>query len=420
MLSLDEGMLQKVQDLLLKLPKDDRPRARSLASDVPTSDAESLKAQQLNAEVGTKVAEARRLMETDPEKAIALLQTTLASVKAAEMPQTVARTMTRRLEVAIELAKKDKVAFDAKMLDKNAKAEIETKKLRILEADKAKKGAVNDLMTKAQEAQAKGDWAKAEELAQRAGEIDPDDIGRARCWPSRPTSSGTTRPTSCNKQDKEEGFLNEMQDVDEAMVIDTDASRNGIAYPKNFQEMSERRRKMQLSDSRQRTVQELAIEKKLNEPITLNLQDQTLDEADQVHLELHRPERDRRPQGPQRRGAEPRLEGQPDRQQHQAQERPEVHAPPARPDLQGRGRRPADHQPAGVPRQDLHLDLPGGRPGRAAQHGADPGRPGASGYPDRRARTTRATDGPGQRRMQGTGGNTDRQGQPEDRSPSPT
>ena len=173
--------MQKVQDLLLKLPKDGSG-GKATASDVPTTDAESLKAQQLNAEVGTKVAEARRLMETDPEKAIALLQTTLASVKAAELPQAVARTMTRRLEVAIELAKKDKVAFDAKMHDKNAKAEIETKKLRILEADKAKKAAIKDLMTKAEEAQAKGDWAKAEELARRAQEIDPNEVaaGAAR------------------------------------------------------------------------------------------------------------------------------------------------------------------------------------------------------------------------------------------------
>ncbi len=160
--ALDEGMLQKVQDLLLKLPKDDTGKA--VAGNMPTSDAESLKAQQMNAEVGTKVAEARRLMETDPDKAIALLGTTLASIKAAELPQTVARTMTRRVEVAIELAKKDKVDFDKKMLVKDEKTKIEQKKLAILEADKAKKSAIKDLMDKATEANAKGEYAKAEEL----------------------------------------------------------------------------------------------------------------------------------------------------------------------------------------------------------------------------------------------------------------
>ena len=273
---LDEGMLQKVQDLLLKLPKEGS--GKSIASDVPTSDAESLRTQQLNAEVGTKVAEARRMMETDPEKAIALLQTTLTSVKAAELPQAVARTMTRRLEVAIELAKKDKVGFDTKMLDKNAKAEIETKKLRILEASKAKQASVGDLMKKAEEAQAKGDWAKAEELARRAGEIDPDAIG-PQMLAFKANMQRHYETDKLNKRNKEEGFLEEMQRVDETMIINPEISKNGIGFPKNFKEMTERRRKMQLSDTRQKTFQEMAIEKKLNEPITLNLKDQTLDEA---------------------------------------------------------------------------------------------------------------------------------------------
>jgi type II secretory pathway component GspD/PulD (secretin) len=274
--TLDEGMMQKVQDLLTKLPKDGSGKAT--ASDVPTSDAESLKAQQMNAEVGTKVAEARRLMETDPERAIALLQTTLTSVKAAELPQTVARTMTRRLEVAIELAKADKLKFDEKMKDKNAKAEIETKKLRILEADMVKRTAVNDLMKKAEEAQANGEWAKAEELARRAIEIDPNDLSAtALAW--KANVQRHYEVDKKNRQDKAEGFLNEMQGVDELMNIDPIASRTGISFPKDFKEMSVRRKKMQLSDSRQKTIQELAIEKKLNEPITLNLRDQTLDEA---------------------------------------------------------------------------------------------------------------------------------------------
>ena len=160
-------------------------------------------------------------METDPEKAIALLQATLASVKAAELPQAVARTMTRRLEVAIELSKKDKVGFDAKMLDKNAKAEIEVKKLRILEADKAKKMAIKDLMTKAEEAQAKGDWAKAEELARRAHEIDPNEIA-ASMLAYKANMQRHYETDKENKRLKEEGFLGEMQDIDAAMVIDTD------------------------------------------------------------------------------------------------------------------------------------------------------------------------------------------------------
>jgi len=273
---LDEGMLQKVQDLLLKLPKDGGGKAT--ASDVPTSDAESLRAQQLNAEVGTKVAEARRMMETDPDKAIALLGTTLASVKAADMPQAVARTMIRRLEVAIELDKKEKVAFDAKMLDKGARAEIEAKKLRILEADKAKKGSIKDLMEKAEKAQSEGNWAKAEEFARRAQEIDPNEIAPG-LLAYKANLQRHYETYKRDQKDKEDGFQEAMHDVDKSGIIDTTANRNGVSFPKNFKEITERRRAMALSDVRPKSSSEVNIEKKLNEPITLNFKEMSLDEA---------------------------------------------------------------------------------------------------------------------------------------------
>ena len=43
---------------------------------------------------------------------------------------------------------------------------------------------------------------------------------------------------------KEEGFLEEMQAVDQAMLAKADVSKDGIGFPKNFKDMSERRRKM--------------------------------------------------------------------------------------------------------------------------------------------------------------------------------
>jgi len=279
--ALDEGMMQKVQDLLLKLPKGDGSKdetGKATASNLPTSDAESLKAQQMNAEVGTKVAEARRLMEVDPDKAIALLGTTLASVKAAELPQTVARTMIRRIEVAIELAKKDKVDFDKKMLVKDEKTKIEQKKLAILEADKAKKDAIKDLMDKATKADAEGKYAKAEELARRAVEIDPNEVA-ATIMVTKANMQRHYETDIRNRSDKNEAFANEMQDVDKITIINTEASRNGISMPKTFKEMSDRRRQMAMADLRPKSSNELSIEKKLNEPITLNFKEMSLRDA---------------------------------------------------------------------------------------------------------------------------------------------
>ena len=81
------------------------------------------------------------MQETDPDKAIAIYEQTMKAVKASGLSPNLMRPMVRRLEVALELAKKDKVAFEVKMQDKKQRAEIELKRLRILEADKAKKAA---------------------------------------------------------------------------------------------------------------------------------------------------------------------------------------------------------------------------------------------------------------------------------------
>ena len=82
-----------------------------------------------------------------------------------------------------------------------------------------------------------------------------------------------------DKQDKEEGFINEMHLVDEAMIIPSDVSRNSISFPKTFKEMSDRRKRMAMSDNRPQSSSEVNIDKKLNEPITLNFNEMPLGEA---------------------------------------------------------------------------------------------------------------------------------------------
>ena len=123
--------MQKVQDLLMKLPREMSAKAGAIGIPGPgqsvETDAQALAAQKLNAEVGTKLAEGRRLQETDPDKAVALYEDTLKAIKASDIAEPLARTMARRMEVAIELARKDKIAFDAKMKDKTERAEIEAK-----------------------------------------------------------------------------------------------------------------------------------------------------------------------------------------------------------------------------------------------------------------------------------------------------
>lgn len=272
---IDEGMSQKVQDLLLRLSSDDKA-ARAEASK-PT-DMNLVASQKLNAEVGTKVAEARRHLETDPAKSIKLLEETLEVVKKAEATEAVKRTMVRRVEVAIELARKEKATFDVKMADVNARAEIERKRLRILEADNAKMAEVDGLMKQAAEAYDSGKLEEAEMFAKRAVEIDPNNLAAtAMSWKAR-TERHYKRSMN-NEAAKEEGFLSAMHGVDEAMIVDPAITERGIAFPKDFKDLTVNRRELMARLEPRKDARTLAIEKKMTEDVTLNFDNQPISEA---------------------------------------------------------------------------------------------------------------------------------------------
>ena len=87
------------------------------------------------------------------------------------------RPMIRRLEVADRARQEGQGRVRAEDGRQDSFAtEIELKRLRILEADKAKKAKMKDLMDKAMAAYAEGKYVECEALAKRAMEIDPNEL----------------------------------------------------------------------------------------------------------------------------------------------------------------------------------------------------------------------------------------------------
>jgi type II secretory pathway component GspD/PulD (secretin) len=276
--SLDEGLRSKVSDLLQKLSSDTKAKPEGKSSTTAAQDAEALAAQRLNAEVGTRIAEARRLQETDPDKAIALYQQTMQAVQASGMSADLTRPMIRRLEVALELAKKDKAVFEAKMQDKQARAEIELKRLRILEADKAKKIRMKQLMDKATNAYAAGNYVECEAFARQAMEVDPNE-------PAASMLVFKARTERHFKQDLEtraaeqEGALTAFQGVDAAAVPDVEVQLRDIKFPKTFKDLTRDRLAMNARLEPKKDPKVLAIESKMKDRISMNMDKQPLSEA---------------------------------------------------------------------------------------------------------------------------------------------
>ncbi len=278
---LDESTQQKVQDLLYKLA----PERAGKAEIGTVEDKDAVEAQKLNAEVGTKVAEARRLMETDPEKAIALLLATVDQVKASGCKPAVVKNMTHRLELAVETARKDKAAFDNKMKEKGFRAEIERKRLRILEADKARKERMKDLMARAEEATAAGRYEDAEKFYGMAADLDPNEVAAI----AGRTMSRIKRHYERDlrtKSAKEETALEAWQLVDESAIVSANVQRNGIEYDKGFVALTKSRRDLARRMAPVKAPEIVETEKVLNKPISLNLEKKTLGEALQYLSEM--------------------------------------------------------------------------------------------------------------------------------------
>jgi len=172
--------------------------------------------------------------------------------------------MVRRLEVAIEIAKKDKVEFERKMADKQLRAEIELKRLRILEADKAKKIKMKDLMDKAMTAYAEGKYIECEALAKRAMEVDPNELAASILV----YKAKTERRFRTDKQiisDKENGIVETFHEVDIASISNPEVQIRGIQYAKNFKDLTRDRLEMNARLEPKKDPHVLAIESKLKD-----------------------------------------------------------------------------------------------------------------------------------------------------------
>ena len=181
--------------------------------------------------------------------------------------------MVRRLDVAVELAKKDKVAFDEKMKDKTYKAEVENKRLRMIEADKQKKERFKAYMDKAQQAQSDNNWVEAEKYAKLAAEIDPNEIAAT----ALATVAKIRRHYEIDQRMKDESsetFLNAMQGVSETGIVASEVMTRGIGYESGFAALTERRRNLADRLAPKKTAKVVEIESTLNKPVTLPNSDQ--------------------------------------------------------------------------------------------------------------------------------------------------
>ena len=211
--ALDEGTMQKVQDLLDEAPAGDDGQGKHGRPPEPAHRARDRRR-------GARRAEAQRRGRHQDRRGPPapgdrprqgdrpLRETRSRRSRRPDIPETVARTMVRRLEVAIELAKKDKVAFDAKMKDKKPARRDRAEAAPHPRGRQGQEGADEGADGQGHRPPTpKGKYAEAEAFAKRRQEIDPNEVAAVILVFKAKTERRYKTETWRTKTAKEEGVV---------------------------------------------------------------------------------------------------------------------------------------------------------------------------------------------------------------------
>ncbi|MBV8678456.1 MAG: hypothetical protein JO355_14940 [Planctomycetaceae bacterium] len=164
------------------------------------------------------------------------------------------------------------------MQDRAYRAEIEQKRLRILEADKAKQARMKEMMDRATTAYAKGEYDAAEKYATMAQEIDPNEVAATILAFKAKMERRYKRDLEIRNQ-KENAAVIAFQEADAASIANPEAQLRGIAYAKDFKDLTRERLRINAALEPKKDSRTLAIEAKLKEPVSVNMDKQPLKEA---------------------------------------------------------------------------------------------------------------------------------------------
>ena len=207
---------------------------------------------------------------------------------------------------------------------------------------------MKELMDKAQAAYAEGKYVEAEAFAKRAAGGRPQRGGRHDARLQGQDGAPLQARPGNPRRPRKKGAVTAFQEVDLARVADPEVQLNGIKYAKNFKDLTRERLRMNARLEPKKDPKVLAIEAKLKDPISLNMDKQPLSEAitflqnyTGLNIVLD-------PKALSDEGLTSASPVSLTVNNIQLKTALKLLAPAAGPDLQGRGRGAADHQPAGL------------------------------------------------------------------------
>jgi general secretion pathway protein D len=276
---LDPIMQQVLSEHLERLsadfqvPQTSSPAQRSALPQV--SQEQQVLIRQTQAEVAAKDREAMELMESDPAAALELLAETRTLVESVDLDDRTRDTLMRRVDRSI-------TEVEQYMIDNRAKIELNAKNkatLDKIDRERARKQELDQKLVKLVDEYNKlmdeHRYGEAEVIAKRAIELDPESrLAKQIKWNS--TFLRRNHNQNALNDAKENGFIDAMFSVDESSTPFDDRKPFRMPPAKEWKDLADRRKKWLADPRERRSPRELEIEKRLQNPVSVQFENQTL------------------------------------------------------------------------------------------------------------------------------------------------
>jgi len=276
---LDARTAQRLQDHLQLLSAASGGRPATLKTPLNSAtEKQQLAIKQLHHEVIRQQEAARKILEKDPTKALEILDKARQTVEAAGIDSDAKGQMLRLIGLSKDdvdkyiLANKPQLENDA--INKEVLTTVERRHRARVEIDTKLAKLVDEFNTLMDEKR----YPEAEVLAKRAQEIDPlNPLVKQLVWQSK-----FTRRTAASygvRDAKEEAFVTAMQRTDESAVMPDDTDPYHFPEAKEWEDLTNSRRKLTHDEGRRRSEREIDIERKLKTPVSLSFKDVPLNDV---------------------------------------------------------------------------------------------------------------------------------------------
>jgi general secretion pathway protein D len=246
---------------------------------------EQVLGRQLSAEVGKRQSEAQRLLETDPERAVAILREAQQMVNQSRLSEPSRRELLGRIGITLSRT-------EAYIKDHRAELDLDQRNQQVLDEVKRRR----DLDLKVQQKMAElvdefnrlrdeQRYAEAEIIAKRLIELAPDDPVAQQVY----QTAKFIRREMMNRSlvDAKEGsFWTQLNAVEESAVNPVGEDGKELAYNQKTWDAFVKNRKGTKDRLERRTEREIEIERRLKTPVLLRYQETPLSEVVESLSEL--------------------------------------------------------------------------------------------------------------------------------------